>query len=60
MIGDEIVKINDVIHNFRYTVLAVHGSGDKMTEGRLRRWVVAAYKDDLPQVFMVNEIQCVD
>lgn len=59
-IGDQIEKINDVIPNFRYTVLAIHGSGDWMRGDRSRRWVVAAYKDDAPVVFMKDQVRCVE
>lgn len=57
--GDLVHKIGDVIPDYHYTVLTLHGSGDRMTGNRTRKWVVAAHKDDIPQIFWLSEIECV-
>jgi hypothetical protein len=52
--GDTVHKIDDVLPDFNYTVLAVHQG----THGR--RWAICAHKTDGPQIFNENELTCVD
>lgn len=62
-VGSTVRVIGDVLTNFNYTVLAIHGSGDPMVPNndgpRNRRWAVIAHKDDIPQVVFLGRIECV-
>lgn len=61
-VGNTVHKIGDVLTDFHYTVLAVHGSNTPliMPYGPTRHWVVCAHGDDMPQVFNVGDLECVD
>lgn len=56
-LGSIVHQINDILPNFHYKVLAIHGSGERMTGGRTRRWVIAAHKDDIPVSFWIGSLE---
>lgn len=60
-VGQVVRAVGDILPNFYYTVLAVHGSDTPlvMPMGPTRRWAVCAHMDDIPRVFNVGELQCV-
>lgn len=60
-VGDTVHKIGDILKDFNYEVIAIHGSGNRMlTPERTRRWAVCVRGDDIPQVFNVSTLECVD
>lgn len=60
-VGDYVTVNGDVLRDFRYRVLAIHGSDSSMMNGDTRRWVVMAHGDDIPTVSNINKVTlCVD
>lgn len=61
-VGDVVHVIGDILPDFQYTVLAVHGSDEPliMPYGPTRRWAVCAHGDDIPIVLNMSKIECVD
>lgn len=61
-VGDTVRKKDDIVFAFDYTVLAVHGSGTSlaMPYGPTRHWAVCVHGDDIPVVFNMDNIVCVD
>lgn len=55
--GDTVHFEGDIIPDFNYTVLAVAGSGRKLQNGEICRWVTAIHGDDKPRVFNILEVE---
>lgn len=61
-VGDTVRVVGDILPDFHYKVLAVHGSGIPLGIPPIttRRWAVIAHGDDGPCVYHVSKLECVD
>lgn len=59
-VGETVLENGDILPNFEYIILSLHGSNTMMAYGERRRWASIAHGDDMPKTVNVSRlVRCV-